>query len=167
MANSGNYAFWSGANESGNLDDTPTFDKGSTYFYVQKDGKLSCKNAEVRGNITADRLECNNGEIGGWQISEGILKSTDGKTELRSNNSVSLHTSYGDIGIVEGDSGSEVTYNFGLTTTNKSDGNKSIILKSANNIALRTENGTIYLEGKKLECTVPAADQSGIYAQFL
>lgn len=167
MANSGTYAFWSGANESDNLDDTPTFDKGSTYFYVQKDGKLSCKNAEVRGNITADRLECNNGEIGGWQISEGILKSTDGKTELRSNNSVSLHTSYGDIGIVKGDSGSEVTYNFGLTTTDNSDGDKSIILKSANNIALRTENGTIYLEGKKLECTVPATDQSGVYAQFL
>jgi hypothetical protein len=49
----------------------------------------------------------------------------------------------------------------GVKTT---DSNTSIILYSARNIALRGD--WIFLNADRLTCTVPAANQSGIYARF-
>jgi hypothetical protein len=98
MASSGSYVFWSGAN-TGNPGDTPDFSNSGTYFYVTNGGKLSCKNAEVRGNITADSLECDNGEIGGWTISNNSLRG--GSTYLYSSGRIvcdDLNCDGGNIG---------------------------------------------------------------------
>ena len=195
MASSGSYVFWSGAN-TGNPGDTPDFSNSGTYFYVTNGGKLSCKNAEVRGNITADSLECDNGEIGGWTISSNSLRG--GSTYLYSSgrivcddlncdggniggwtireNSISasgtilqsdgnIYTRLGRIGLVEGEDSQGTTYNFGMQATG---GNGSVIIQATygnGNVALRAAN-YIILNGNRLTCTVPAANQSGIYARF-
>lgn len=196
MASSGSYVFWSGA-DTGNPGDTPDFSKSGTYFYVTNGGKLSCKNAEVRGNITADRLECDNGEIGGWTISSSSLRG--GSTYLYSNGRIvcddlyseggkiggwnitsktlwggnmtlngdsgEIYTNIGKIGVVEGEDSQGTTYNFGLQATG---GSGSVIIQATygnGNVALRAAN-YIILNGNRLTCTVPAANQSGIYARF-
>ena len=196
MASSGSYVFWSGA-DTGSPGDTPDFSKSGTYFYVTNGGKLSCKNAEVRGNITADRLECDNGEIGGWTISSSSLRG--GSTYLYSNGRIvcddlyseggkiggwnitsktlwggnmtlngdsgEIYTNIGKIGVVEGEDSQGTTYNFGLQATG---GSGSVIIQATygnGNVALRAAN-YIILNGNRLTCTVPAANQSGIYARF-
>ena len=57
------------------------------------------------------------------------------------------------------------TYNFGLQATG---GSGSVIIQATygnGNVALRAAN-YIILNGNRLTCTVPAANQSGIYARF-
>lgn len=160
MASSGSYVFWSGAN-TGKPGDTPDFSNSGTYFYVTNGGKLSCKNAEVRGNITADRLECDNGEIGGWTIGEDSISASG--TILQSDGNI--YTRLGRIGLVEGEDSQGTTYNFGMQATG---GNGSVIIQATygnGNVALRAAN-YIILNGNRLTCTVPAANQAGIYARF-
>lgn len=195
MASSGSYVFWSGA-DTGNPGDTPDFSKSGTYFYVTNGGKLSCKNAEVRGNITADRLECDNGEIGGWTISSSSLQGgstylyssgrivcndlncdggsiggwTIGKDSISASGTIlqsdgNIYTRLGRVGMVEGEDSQGTTYNFGLQATG---GSGSVIIQATygnGNVALRAAN-YIILNGNRLTCTVPAANQSGIYARF-
>lgn len=195
MASSGSYVFWSGAN-TGNPGDTPDFSNSGTYFYVTNGGKLSCKNAEVRGNITADRLECDNGEIGGWTISSSSLRGgstylyssgrivcddlncdggniggwTIGEDSISASGTIlqsdgNIYTRLGRIGLVEGEDSQGTTYNFGMQATG---GNGSVIIQATygnGNVALRAAN-YIILNGNRLTCTVPAANQSGIYARF-
>ena len=195
MASSGSYVFWSGAN-TGNPGDTPDFSNSGTYFYVTNGGKLSCKNAEVRGNITADSLECDNGEIGGWTISSNSLRGgstylyssgrivcddlncdggniggwTIGEDSISANGTIlqsdgNIYTRLGRIGLVEGEDSQGTTYNFGMQATG---GNGSVIIQATygnGNVALRAAN-YIILNGNRLTCTVPAANQSGIYARF-
>lgn len=195
MASSGSYVFWSGA-DTGNPGDTPDFSKSGTYFYVTNGGKLSCKNAEVRGNITADRLECDNGEIGGWTISSSSLRGgstylyssgrivcddlncdggniggwTIGEDSISASGTIlqsdgNIYTRLGRIGLVEGEDSQGTTYNFGMQATG---GNGSVIIQATygnGNVALRAAN-YIILNGNRLTCTVPAANQSGIYARF-
>lgn len=195
MASSGSYVFWSGAN-TGKPGDTPDFSNSGTYFYVTNGGKLSCKNAEVRGNITADRLECDNGEIGGWTISSSSLRGgstylyssgrivcddlncdggniggwTIGEDSISASGTIlqsdgNIYTRLGRIGLVEGEDSQGTTYNFGMQATG---GNGSVIIQATygnGNVALRAAN-YIILNGSRLTCTVPAANQSGIYARF-
>lgn len=195
MASSGSYVFWSGA-DTGNPGDTPDFSNSGTYFYVTNGGKLSCKNAEVRGNITADRLECDNGEIGGWTISSSSLRGgstylyssgrivcddlncdggniggwTIGEDSISASGTIlqsdgNIYTRLGRIGLVEGEDSQGTTYNFGMQATG---GNGSVIIQATygnGNVALRAAN-YIILNGNRLTCTVPAANQSGIYARF-
>lgn len=195
MASSGSYVFWSGAN-TGNPGDTPDFSNSGTYFYVTNGGKLSCKNAEVRGNITADSLECDNGEIGGWTISSNSLRGgstylyssgrivcddlncdggniggwTIGEDSISASGTIlqsdgNIYTRLGRIGLVEGEDSQGTTYNFGMQATG---GNGSVIIQATygnGNVALRAAN-YIILNGNRLTCTVPAANQSGIYARF-
>lgn len=195
MASSGSYVFWSGAN-TGKPGDTPDFSNSGTYFYVTNGGKLSCKNAEVRGNITADRLECDNGEIGGWTISSSSLRGgstylyssgrivcndlncnggniggwTIGEDSISASGTIlqsdgNIYTRLGRIGLVEGEDSQGTTYNFGMQATG---GNGSVIIQATygnGNVALRAAN-YIILNGNRLTCTVPAANQSGIYARF-
>lgn len=195
MASSGSYVFWSGA-DTGNPGDTPDFSKSGTYFYVTNGGKLSCKNAEVRGNITADRLECDNGEIGGWTISSSSLRGgstylyssgrivcddlncdggsiggwTIGEDSISASGTIlqsngNIYTRLGRVGLVEGEDSQGTTYNFGLQATG---GSGSVIIQATDgngNVALRAAN-YIILNGNRLTCTVPAANQSGIYARF-
>lgn len=195
MASSGSYVFWSGAN-TGNPGDTPDFSNSGTYFYVTNGGKLSCKNAEVRGNITADSLECDNGEIGGWTISSNSLRGgstylyssgrivcddlncdggniggwTIGEDSISASGTIlqsdgNIYTRLGRVGLVEGEDSQGTTYNFGLQATG---GSGSVIIQATygnGNVALRAAN-YIILNGNRLTCTVPAANQSGIYARF-
>lgn len=195
MASSGSYVFWSGAN-TGKPGDTPDFSNSGTYFYVTNGGKLSCKNAEVRGNITADRLECDNGEIGGWIISSSSLQGgstylyssgrivcddlncdggniggwTIGEDSISASGTIlqsdgNIYTRLGRIGLVEGEDSQGTTYNFGMQATG---GNGSVIIQATygnGNVALHAAN-YIILNGNRLTCTVPAANQSGIYARF-
>ncbi len=195
MASSGSYVFWSGAN-TGKPGDTPDFSNSGTYFYVTNGGKLSCKNAEVRGNITADRLECDNGEIGGWTISSSSLRGgstylyssgrivcddlncdggniggwTIGEDSISASGTIlqsdgNIYTRLGRVGLVEGEDSQGTTYNFGLQATG---GSGSVIIQATDgngNVALRAAN-YIILNGNRLTCTVPAANQSGIYARF-
>ena len=197
MASTGSYAFWSGADtvdEHGSPyqpGDTPKFTGGS-YFYVTRDGKLSCKSAEIRGNITADKLECEDGYIGGWQITKNSLHGGNtylyssgrivcdngdiggweigqksisaGKTTLNSSGLISTDTlSINGLGTVGLVTGSD---DYGATYNMgvATNGNDtSIILQSARNIALRiTDNNP----NGGLYCNIKAENQHGIYARF-
>lgn len=158
------YCFWSGADENGQAD-SPTFNNGKSFFYVQNDGTMSCKNASISGKI-----EANKGVIGGWEIGENTISA--GQTALsvdnKGNGSITTNTfiikrkddktvdklvDMGSIGTIQGSKNDEVTYNLGLST----DGLKissSIILLSNANIRLTTPtsnspllSGTIYLDG--------------------
>jgi hypothetical protein len=65
----GNYRIWINSdNDASSSTSTPTFTNSSTYFWVNSSGKLSCKNAEVRGDIYAS-----GGTIGNWQIKNNRL----------------------------------------------------------------------------------------------
>lgn len=155
MASTGQYAFWSGADikdKYGNFyqpGDTPTFTGGS-YFYVTRDGKLSCKSAEIQGT-----LECEDGSIGGWTIGKDALTSTNGETVLQSDGNI--YCKYGYIGLIEGATTTTgKTYNFGLEAISNSETSGSLILstKSEYNhgtnkiIALKSE-GDIYFESEE------------------
>ena len=76
-----------------------------------------------------------------------------------------IYTNIGKIGVVEGEDSQGTTYNFGLQATG---GSGSVIIQATygnGNVALRAAN-YIILNGNRLTCTVPAANQSGIYARF-
>lgn len=152
MASSGTYVFWSGA-DSGTAGDTPSFSGGS-YFYVTNSGQLTCRNAQIRGDISADYLECNNGEIGGWDINSDSLSGGD--TTLYSNGEIycnDLLCSYGRIGAISGSDSQGVTANFGLTSNR----GHSIVLDSS--LYMRFTAQRLYVD-------VSAEDQHGIYARF-
>lgn len=76
LASSGTYRFWANADSIGAVIDDPVF-SGGTYFYVKSNGEMSCRNADVRGAIYAER-----GEIGSWILSNGRLQSADGSVYL-------------------------------------------------------------------------------------
>lgn len=159
MASSGTYTFWSGASSS-TSGSTPKFNS-SSYFYVTSSGQMSCRGAEIRGDLYADYLECDNGKIGGWTITSSQLSA--GGTRLV--NDGNIYTTYGKVGMVTGKDDDGTTYNFGLQATG---GNGSIILQATEgngNIALRATN-YIFLQANKLSCGVSAANQTGIYARF-
>lgn len=149
------YCFWSGADENGQAN-SPTFNNGESFFYVQNDGTMSCKNASISGKIEADE-----GVIGGWKIEKNKISA--GPTALSSDGSITTETfiikrkdesiNMGSIGTIYGSKNGEITYNLGLST----DGlkiSRSIILLSNANIRLTTPtsnsplaSGTIYLDG--------------------
>lgn len=124
------------------------------------------------GEIECDNLTCSGGTIGGWIIGPDTLTSEDGATQLRANDpdGVSIHTSYGDIGLIIGsqrgeDGVTETTYNFGMQATG---GDGSVIIQATfgnGNVALRASD-YIILNGDKLSCTIDAEKQYGIYARF-
>lgn len=81
MANSGDYRFWSGAKEDRELG-VPTFSDSATtppasYFYVNSNGQMVCKNADISGTITAE-----SGAIGGWIITNNGLQNKAGTIYL-------------------------------------------------------------------------------------
>lgn len=159
IASSGPYVFWSGA-DLGEAGTSPDF-SGGTYFCVTNSGKLSCKNAEVRGNIIADRLECDNGEIGGWDISSsGFYKGNTFLTPtMLGTLQVDIYDALqgnrlGYLGFISGEDDAGLTRNIGIVTESSG---QSIILESARNIALR---------GNRLYCNIAANNQFGIYARF-
>ena len=136
-----------------------TSDSGDTILWA--DGEIEC-----------DNLTCSGGTIGGWIIGTDTLTSKDGDTQLRANDrdGISIHTSYGDIGLITGsqkgeDGVTQTTYNFGMEATG---GHGSIIIQATQgngNVALRASN-YIVLNGDRLSCTVDASKQYGIYARF-
>lgn len=83
MASTGNAAFWAGSGL--NSGSTDIGNASDAKFLVTRSGKLYCASATVRGDITADNLECNRGNIGGWTISgtglssNGISLYSDGR----------------------------------------------------------------------------------------
>lgn len=52
---------------------TKAINVGNGKFYVNYNGSLHCSGATVSGDITATKLSCTNGSIGGWQIGENSL----------------------------------------------------------------------------------------------
>ena len=121
---------------------------GSTYLYSS-------------GRIVCDDLNCDGGNIGGWTIGEDSISASG--TILQSDGNI--YTRLGRVGLVEGEDSQGTTYNFGLQATG---GSGSVIIQATDgngNVALRAAN-YIILNGNRLTCTVPAANQSGIYARF-
>lgn len=153
MASSGNPVFWAGASSG-----TPGTTPSNPRFYVNRNGYMNCRDADIEGAITASTLTCYNGTIGGWTITQTSLYA--GGTRLV--NDGNIYTTYGKIGLVTGQDDEGTTYNFGLQATG---GDGSIILYAPRNIAIRAAIW-IFLNAQKLTCTVPASGQSGIYARF-
>lgn len=87
LASSGTYRIWANADDTGGINDTPTF-TGSSYFYVKSNGEMSCRNAEVRGTIYSEK-----GEIGGWTISSSGLSNGD-NIYIRSNGSMKVGNNF-------------------------------------------------------------------------
>lgn len=70
LSSTGNYRLWVNA-DNGTIDNDPSF-TGSSYFWVNNRGKLSCKDAEVRGAIYAEK-----GQIGGWYITSSRIQNDE------------------------------------------------------------------------------------------
>lgn len=160
MASSGRIIFWAGANPSKPGDSPDTY---NPKFYVTRSGYMSCTDADIQGDITADTLTCYSGIIGGWTIGQTSISA--GSTKLNSSgliltNELSIND-LGTVGLVTGSDDNGTTYNMGIKTT---DNETSIILNSARNIALRGDG--VFINSKKLTCTTPAESQNGIYARF-
>lgn len=147
---------------------------GRTTLY--SNGRIVCDdfesdNVDISGDINATTLTCDNGEIGGWIISESGLEN--GATRLYNGlvqtNQVDIfldnrwRNKLGTLGYVEGEDDYGPTENIGILTER---GDHSIILKSSRNIALRTEGGGIWITGGSLNVNVSKENQHGIYAQF-
>ena len=195
MASSGSAAFWAGSNLSQDSTSIPS-NSSEARFLVTRSGKLYCASADISGRITADsgtiggwtiqsnyltsnsgdttlwasgeiecdNLQCTGGKIGGWTITSTTLSGGRGNVTL-DGSSGEIYTNLGKIGVVEGEDSAGTTYNFGLQATG---GSGSIIIQAIygnGNVALRASNYVI-LNGTRLSCTVPAANQSGIYARF-
>lgn len=193
MASSGSAAFWAGSNLSQDSTSIPS-NSSEARFLVTRSGKLYCASADISGRITADsgtiggwtiqsnyltsdsgdttlwangeiecdNLQCTGGKIGGWNITSNTLYG--GNMTLNGSNG-EIYTNLGKIGVVEGEDSDGTTYNFGLQATG---GSGSVIIQATygnGNVALRASNYVI-LNGTRLSCTVPAANQSGIYARF-
>lgn len=165
ISNNGTYRLWVNA-RMGTAGDTPDFPYAS-YFYVDNNGTMCCSGATISGNISTSNLSADGGKIGGWIISSNSLSG--GNTTLNSNGTITANALniwvatvkqkglngkvYGQLGMVEGDSGNNVTENVGLETLRNDAG---IILKSRSHIGIRTVSdsgapgggGDIYLDGK-------------------
>ncbi len=112
-------------------------------FEVLSDGTLYASDVTLDGKITASR-----GNIGGWSISAAQLKGGDTTLSSASGittNKIRIKTAADDestvrgyIGIIEGSTGTDTTYNIGISTSNA---NNSIIIESANNIRLSVAEG--------------------------
>lgn len=122
-------------------------------FAVNSSGQMTATNANVTGTINATAMSA-------YEIH---IKSLSG---------TSLGTEYGYLGLVMGNDGVSNTYNIGLKSTSTS---ASVILESARNIALRGEDGGLFItmggsvviNANRFDLTgVPKANQKGIYAQF-
>lgn len=162
MASTGNPVFWAGAS-SGTPGETPS----NPRFYVNRNGYMNCRDADIEGDITASTLTCSNGTIGGWTITSTSLYA--GSTYLTTSgirtDAVNIYyknTSMGGVGMITGADDYGTTYNMGIWSNSAVDA--SIILQSGRNIALRGD--WIFLQGSKLSCDISAANQSGIYARF-
>lgn len=149
---------------------------GSTYLYA--DGEINCDNlvatnADISGNIDADYLECYSGYIGGWTIDRNSLYAGD--TYLHSSGIIQTNyldiyqvngTYLGTLGHVAGEDDYGVTHNIGIETTS---GERSIILQSARNIALRANGAGIWITGATIHMNgevrgISADDISGLTA---
>lgn len=153
-----------------------TADSGTIGGWTIQSRRLTSDSGDTilwaNGEIECDNLTCSGGTIGGWIIGTDTLTSKDGDTQLRANDrdGISIHTSYGDIGLITGsqrgeDGVTQTTYNFGMEATG---GHGSIIIQATQgngNVALRASN-YIILNGDRLSCTVDASKQYGIYARF-
>ena len=82
LTSSGTYRFWINADNSGVYNE-PTFNN-SSYFYITSLGKMSCRSAEVRGELYSEK-----GEIGGWKITSSGLSNGD-NIYIRSNGSMKV-----------------------------------------------------------------------------
>ena len=147
---------------------------GRTTLY--SNGRIVCDdfesdNVDISGDINATTLTCNNGEIGGWTITEsdirnGVTRLSDEGLET---NQVQIYmgrnwnTYLGYLGYVPGEDDDGVTDNIGIATIGRG---QSIILKSARNIALNTEGAGIWVNANQFHMNVPKSGQDGIYAQF-
>lgn len=80
LASNGTYRFWANADIGGDITDTPIFTGGS-YFYVKSNGEMSCKNANIRGTVYAEK-----GTIGGWYINNNRLENSDGSVYISPSN---------------------------------------------------------------------------------
>lgn len=139
-------------------------------FNVSSSGTLTVKNANIEGYITATSLTCDDGTIGGWTIGSNYLFA--GSTYLYSTGVIRTdyvdiyqggRTYLGTLGYVAGQDDNGVTNNIGIETTS---GDRSIILQSARNIALRADGAGIWCTANQFHMNVPKEGQSGIYAQF-
>lgn len=147
---------------------------GSTYLYDT--GQIICNNltadnANISGNITADYLDCYDGYIGGWRINRNSLYAGD--TYLHSSGIIETNyldiyqtngTYLGTVGHVAGQDDYGVTHNIGIETTS---GERSIILQSARNIALRADGAGIWITGATIHMNgevrgISAEDISGL-----
>ena len=123
-------------------------------FRVEWDGTVWIENGNIQGIIKAEELYCEYGFIGGWEIDSDSL--TGGKTILHSSDGIFTNRVgiidqissksgdglLGEIGLIYGSTGKDVTYNIGIISKNQ-----SIVLDtmqatgSTSNIALRSQTG--------------------------
>ena len=160
----------------------------SRRFRVSWDGTAYIQDGQFDGTVNATRLQTENGQIGGWNITAGTLQS--GKTTLDSTAGITTNTLTllnnnisGYIGIIPGSGGiwnaatgdwsSSGTLCIGIRTS------KSIVLETStkddnelNGGVIRlsgsgdTNCDAIYLKADKIQFTAPATAQFGIYARF-
>ena len=148
-------------------------------FYVTSSGRLTANNVNISGRISADRgsiggwtisetyirgentylyadgsIICEKGKIGGWEIGNNYLQGGD--TYLYSSGSIKTNyislyrngsTYLGTIGLVKGKDDWGITYNIGIETTG---GDRSIILQSSRNIALRANDAGVWITANRL-----------------
>ena len=121
--------------------------------------------------LAADYLDCYDGYIGGWRINRNSLYAGD--TYLHSSGIIETNyldiyqtngTYLGTVGHVAGQDDYGVTHNIGIETTS---GERSIILQSARNIALRADGAGIWITGATIHMNgevrgISAEDISGL-----
>lgn len=149
---------------------------GGTTLY--SNGRIVCEdfesdNVDISGDINATTLTCDNGEIGGWTISEdglenGTTRLFNGlvqteQVQIYYNDHGRWNTYLGFLGYIPGRDDDGVTDNIGIRTL---DQGQSIILQSARNIALNAEGAGIWVNAENFNMNVPKSGQKGIYAQF-
>ena len=154
-------------------------------FRVDWDGNAFITNGQFTGSISgsiisgseiyADRLEANNGQIGGWVLDSSSLSG--GETILDSQLGITTNIisigSLGKIGYIQGKAkylNSSKTYDtdlMGIKTYSVS----GLAFESSGNIRLSGHGSgvdcdSIFLQSNYLHVTAPANQQFGIYARF-
>lgn len=137
-------------------------------FYVDFRGNLTASGAKLTSADVSGKITATSGTIGGWTINSTTL--TGGNTTLNSNGTISTDifviNNYGRIGYVStSQSGSGIGI-AGLGATIVEGTGNTRLSSSGGNVFVQANNGTVNLLGGRLYCSVPASNQSGIYARF-
>ena len=80
------YAMWAGR--------TGGYDAAQHTFAVTKAGVLYARDATIKGDITADTLTCNDGTIGGWEITNTGFQNSTGTVYLKNNGSMQVGSNF-------------------------------------------------------------------------